>query len=128
MAKRKNQLNQDAAPSLKVRLQVGGGVIGPGKIALLEHIDAEGGISAAARAMGLSFRRAWYLIDTMNAALGQPVIVTKVGGGGGGGAELTPFGRSVVKRYHEMLGRLDDEAAPFLAWLSEHAASKTREV
>ena len=121
VAKKKNQSDPDAAPSLKIRLQVGGGVIGPGKISLLEFVDSEGGITAAAQAMGLSFRRAWYLIDTMNAALGQPVVLTKVGGGGGGGARLTSFGRELVVRYRETLARVDDEAVPFLDWLAEHA-------
>ena len=69
--------------------------------------------------MGLSYRRAWYLIDTLNAALGQPVAETKVGGEGGGGATLTPFGRELIARYREALGAVDQAGRPLLDWLGE---------
>ena len=107
----------DVTPHLKVRLQVGAGVIGPGKIELLERLDTEGSITRAAKEMGLSYRRAWYLIDTMNAALGQPVTETKVGGEGGGGATLTPFGRELVTRYRQSMTAVDAAATPMLDWL-----------
>ncbi len=110
-------------PKLKIQLRVGGGVIGPGKIELLEHLEAEGGITAAAKTMGLSYRRAWYLIDTMNSALGNPVVETKVGGEGGGGAKLTPFGEALVHRYRDALGKVDKAAAPFLDWLADACES-----
>ena len=86
---------------------------------MLECLDAEGGITAAAKAIGLSYRRAWYLIDTLNAALGQPVVETKVGGEGGGGAKLTPFGRELVARYYRVLRTVDDATEPLLGWLGE---------
>lgn len=106
-------------PRLKVRVDVGAGVIGPGKIELLERIAAEGSITRAAKGMGLSYRRAWYLIDTLNAALGQPVVDTKVGGEGGGGAALTRFGRDLVARYRKTLGRIDAAGKPLLDWLGD---------
>lgn len=119
MGKKRQSAADNGEPSLKVRLQVGAGVIGPGKIELLQRLESEGSITAAARSMGLSYRRAWYLIDTMNAALGQPVTETQVGGEGGGGAALTPFGRELVRRYRETLDTLDGAAAPLLAWLAK---------
>jgi len=106
-------------PTLKIQLRVGAGVIGPGKIELLEHLEHEGGITAAARVMGLSYRRAWYLIDTLNAALGQPVVETKVGGEGGGGARLTPFGCELVRRYREAADAVDAAARGMLDWLND---------
>ncbi|MEK9752105.1 MAG: LysR family transcriptional regulator [Rhodospirillaceae bacterium] len=114
------------APSLKVRVEVGAGVIGPGKIELLERLQAEGSITRAAKKMGLSYRRAWYLIDTLNAALGRPVTETKVGGEGGGGAELTPFGRELVKRYRKALAAVDAAGQPLLQWLEETVETDSR--
>ncbi len=127
MAAKRRQAEDASPPSLQVRVRVGAGVIGPGKIELLERLDAEGSITRAAQAMGLSYRRAWYLIDTLNAALGQPVTDTKVGGEGGGGARLSPFGRELVRRYRESLGAVDEAAAPLLAWLGEVAETVGRD-
>lgn len=85
--------------------------IGPGKADLLDAIDREGSISAAGRAMGMSYRRAWSLVDTMNRCWTEPVVKTAVGGGVGGGASLTPFGKAVLKAYRELEARLDECAA-----------------
>jgi molybdate transport system regulatory protein len=73
--------------------------IGPGKVALLEAIAETGSISAAARELGMSYRRAWLLIDQLNQALQQPAVLTATGGAHGGGASLTPVGAEVVRRY-----------------------------
>ena len=106
-------------PVLKAKLQTAGGVIGPGKISLLEHVEREGSISAAARCMGMSFRRAWHLIDTLNGALGRPVVATEIGGSRGGGARLTDFGRELVARYRRTMWVVGEEAAPLLDWIDE---------
>ncbi len=76
--------------------------IGPGKIALLEQIAALGSISAAGRAMAMSYRRAWELIDDLNTTFGKPVVDSKSGGKKGGGATLTPLGLSLISRYRAM--------------------------
>src|SRR5262245_8323582 len=73
--------------------------VGPGKIELLELVDALGSIAAAGRAMGMSYRRAWELIDSINQCFSEPVVSKSPGGPAGGGAQLTPLGRSVVKHY-----------------------------
>jgi len=73
--------------------------IGPGKVSLLEAIAETGSISAAARRHGMSYRRAWLLVDEMNATLREPVVVTTTGGASGGGARLTAMGAEVVRRY-----------------------------
>ena len=108
-----------AAPQLRIKIRVAGGAVGPGKIALLEHIERDGSISAAARCMGMSFRRAWHLIDSLNAALGRPVVETEVGGVRGGGARLSDFGRQLVVRYRAAAAAMDAEAAPLLDWLGD---------
>ena len=75
------------------------GRIGPGKIRLLEKIEELGSISAAGRAMGMSYRRAWLLIDELNGFFGKAVVATRLGGASGGGAALTPWGSELVRNY-----------------------------
>lgn len=76
--------------------------IGPGKIALLEAIAGTGSISAAARQMGMSYRKAWLLIDAFNNTFQEPVIATETGGDHGGGATLTKTGEEVLRLFREM--------------------------
>jgi len=73
--------------------------IGPGKIKLLELIDALGSISGAGRQMGMSYRRAWLLVDALNRCFREPLVASHVGGAHGGGAALTPAGVAVVRHY-----------------------------
>jgi molybdate transport system regulatory protein len=76
--------------------------VGPGKIRLLELLKETGSIAAAGRAMDMSYRRAWLLIDALNRVFREPAVATKLGGNGGGGAELTAFGEELVARYRHM--------------------------
>ncbi len=76
--------------------------LGPGKAELIERIDQTGSISAAARAMGMSYRRAWQLVEALNADFRTPVVNTAVGGRRGGGASVTPFGRRLAARFRTM--------------------------
>ena len=95
-------------PSLSLRIDLdSGNRIGPGKIALLENIDKHGSISAAGRAMEMSYKRAWDLVDEINRVCRQPVVERQTGGKNGGGAMLTPFGESLVERYR----RIERDAA-----------------
>lgn len=90
-------------PSLSLRIDLDPeGRIGPGKIDLLERIAACGSISAAARAMGMSYKRAWDLVEEMNRLFGKPLVAARAGGKRGGGAVLTPFGLSLVVRFREI--------------------------
>jgi molybdate transport system regulatory protein len=73
--------------------------IGPGKIKLLEMIDQHGSISAAGRQLGMSYRRAWVLVDNLNRCFRAPVVASQTGGQHGGGASLTEFGHAVVDHY-----------------------------
>jgi molybdate transport system regulatory protein len=76
--------------------------MGPGKADLLKAIDASGSISAAARSLGMSYRRAWLLVDTMNQSFKAPVVETLTGGQKGGGARVTDTGHEVLRRYLDM--------------------------
>lgn len=83
-------LRVDLAPSRR---------LGPGKVALLEAVEAAGSISGAGRAMKMSYRRAWLLIDDLNRMFRLPVVEASTGGARGGGARLTATGRAVVAHY-----------------------------
>lgn len=85
--------------------------IGPGKAALVSRIAETGSISAAARAMGMSYRRAWQLVEALNESFSQPVVRTAIGGRRGGGAQVTAFGRKLVREYH----RMEDKASAAIA-------------
>jgi len=102
-----------AAQRAHVRVRIdfdAGPSIGPGKVALLEHIDSSGSLSQAARDLGLSYRRAWNLLDDLNHAFSEPVVATVTGGARGGGARITPFGRKIVERYRKV-EKLAEQAA-----------------
>ncbi|CAN5413973.1 LysR family transcriptional regulator [soil metagenome] len=73
--------------------------IGPGKVDLLEAIAETGSISAAARQLGMSYRRAWILVDEMNRALASPAVMAAAGGTHGGGSALSDVGQALVKHY-----------------------------
>ena len=88
------------ADRLSIRLDlVSGARIGPGKVAVLEEIARSGSISAAGRALRMSYRRTWELVEDLNRTLGTPVVETAAGGSGGGGAVLTRAGKAIVERY-----------------------------
>lgn len=87
-------------PALSIRIDLEPeGRIGPGKILLLENIQTTGSISAAGRAMEMSYKRAWDLVDELNRICGQAAVERQTGGRNGGGAMLTPFGENLVSRY-----------------------------
>ena len=89
-----------AKPSIRFRIDFGPDEsIGPGKVALLEHIDRSGSISQAARDLGMSYRRAWQLVESLNGAFRAPLTTASTGGKRGGGATLTPLGHEVVRTY-----------------------------
>ena len=99
---------------LSLRIDLPGGRLGPGKIALLEAIDREGSISAAGRALGMSYKRAWDLVDALNKLAGTPVVDASPGGYRGGGAVLTDAGRSLIADYRAIERAASRAAEPRL--------------
>ena len=91
-----------AVPTLKFRIRITRGddiAVGPGKIALLEAIIDSGSITAAAKQLGMSYRRAWLLVDAMNRSFSSPVVETAKGGPFGGRTVVTTLGEEVIRRY-----------------------------
>lgn len=96
---------KDAKPVLRFRMRITRGdqiAVGPGKIALLEAIERTGSITAAAKSLDMSYRRAWLLLDEMNRSLREPAVATSKGGNSGGGAILTESGRQVIALYRRI--------------------------
>lgn len=100
--------------------------IGPGKADVLEGIKETGSIAAAGRRMGMSYKRAWYLIDTMNAYFREPVVISVKGGSTRGGAQLTETGRAVLEAYRRIEAKTRRAAARDLEALASLAARKGR--
>ena len=105
---------------VQFRLRISRGeniAVGPGKIDLLEAIAATGSITAGARQIGMSYRRAWLLVDTMNRCFKRRVVEAEAGGKRGGGTRLTALGSEVVHRYRRIEARAAKAGAPDIAAL-----------
>ena len=101
--------------------------MGPGKADLLQAIDAEGSISGAGRAMGMSYRRCWLLVNVMNRCWAEPLVEAAAGGGPDRGARLTHLGREVLAAYRALEAELAAAAAgPALARLEARMLPKPR--
>lgn len=115
--------------SLRLRLLFGDRlVLGPGKAELLAGIAQTGSIAAAGRAMGMSYKRAWSLVEEMNAAFRTPLVSSARGGAGGGGAVLTETGLAVLGAYRSMVAATDracaEDIATVAALLADVSAGK----
>jgi len=103
---------------VSLRLQLSGErQLGPGKVRLLELVRETGSISAAGRAMKMSYRRAWLLVDELNHTFREPLVVSRLGGTAGGGATLTELGVEVVRRYRAIEARIQTASSSHLAAL-----------
>jgi molybdate transport system regulatory protein len=81
--------------------------LGPGKIDLLESVERTGSLRQAAQALGMSYRRAWLLLDGLNRSFSEPASTASVGGQGGGGVTLTPFGLEIIRCYRSAAQAID---------------------
>jgi len=100
--------------------------IGPGKIQLLEQIASLGSIAASGRALGMSYRRAWELIDELNGTFGDPVVISRSGGKKGGGAALTPLGLTLISRYRAIERAATTATEAHVAALNAEINSKSK--
>jgi molybdate transport system regulatory protein len=118
--------NGSAEVRFRLRITKGRDIaVGPGKIDLLEAIANTGSIAAAAKALGMSYRRAWLLVDTMNRCFEEAVVTAETGGSRGGGARITPLGEEVVRRYRRAEASAHKAAAIDLRALKRMLASRS---
>lgn len=107
-----------ALPALHIRVDLVPGIsFGPGKADLLQGIAETGSIAAAGRRLGMSYKRAWSLVETLNGMFGAPLVSATKGGAAGGGAALTPAGEQVLARYRAIQARAAEAASAELASL-----------
>ena len=111
-------------PRLHLRLYFGDIPFGPGKAALLDQIAAQGSIAAAGRAMGMSYKRAWDLVEEMNALFASPLVTTARGGAAKGGAQVTAEGQAVLAHYRALMALLAGQGAGDIAALQALLAPK----
>lgn len=114
-----------AVARFRLRLMRGRTIaVGPGKVDLLEAIDAAGSLTAAARALGMSYRRAWLLVEELNKSMREPAVDTAAGGRHGGGSVLTPSGRELLELYRRIEATAERAAAADLARLKTLLADR----
>ena len=104
-------------PGVRTKLFVAKETIGVGKIELLQLVGETGSISPAARQMGMNYRRAWFLLDSMQSGFARPLLETKRGGSRRGGTKLTPLGMELIDRYAAHSSLVACQSSEILAWL-----------
>jgi len=107
----------DKNPGVRTKLFVANETIGIGKIKLLQLVGETGSISAAARQMGMNYRRAWFLIDSMQSGFADPLLLTERGGKARGGASLTPLATELINRYEAHASLIANQSSDILDWL-----------
>ncbi len=111
---------QPAEVCFRMRITKGKTIaLGPGKVSLLEAVREHGSISAAARSLDMSYRRAWLLIDELNRSLKSPATISKQGGQSGGGCVLTPVGESIIRLYRDIERTAETACAQQIASLTD---------
>jgi molybdate transport system regulatory protein len=112
---------------VRLRLLLGEDIaLGPGKADLLQAIQRSGSISAAAKSLDMSYRRAWLLVETMNACFEQPLVSPVKGGRGGGGAEVTEAGQRLLAAFRRMQGEVERVVEAHLPEFEPHARRSRR--
>ena len=104
-------------PGIRTKLFVANETIGIGKIKLLQLVGEIGSISGAARQMGMNYRRAWFLLDSMQSGFAEPLLLTERGGKGRGGASLTPLAEELISRYEAHATLIANQSSDILEWL-----------
>jgi molybdate transport system regulatory protein len=120
-----------ATPVVRFRIDFAGhSSVGPGKISLLEAIRESGSLSQGARNVGMSYRRAWLLIESLRQSFRQPVTVASTGGRDGGGMQVTEFGAALIKNYRELerdfASLAEERLQPITATVVRHSKPATR--
>jgi molybdate transport system regulatory protein len=104
-------------PGVRTKLFIADETIGLGKINLLDLVGEVGSISEAARRMGMGYRRAWFLLNSMQSGFDAPLFVTERGGAGKGGAQLTSLGKELIRRYRDHVALVDQQSLGIVEWM-----------
>ena len=104
-------------PGVRTKLFIADETIGLGKIDLLERLGEVGSISAAARQMGMSYKRAWFLLNSMQSGFREPLFIAERGGSQRVGTTLTPMGEDLIRRYRSHSDLVDKQSTEILAWM-----------
>ena len=107
-------------PGLRTKIYVRDDMIGGGKVDLLARVAETGSITKAAKEMGMGYRRAWFLLETLQACFEAPLFETSRGGKRPGGTRVTELGRELIARFEAHVRDVDAAAAPFLEWMETH--------
>jgi len=107
---------------IRLKIKIADTTLGPGKITLLESVLHEGSISGAARACGMTYRRAWFLLDTLQKTMQTPLLVTRIGGKNKGGTSLTPLGKKLITLYREAEKQSAEITRPLLDTLEKEVS------
>ncbi len=118
----KHRLSKDGSPRLHSKISVDENVIGSGKVRLLSLIHEHGSLNAAAKEMGVNYRRAWMLLETLQKCFADPLTESERGGATQGGTVLTPLGLELIQRHRDHVAALDAAAEPFVTWVVAHKA------
>lgn len=113
-----------STPGLRTKVFVRDDMIGGGKVELLRLLAETGSITGAAKAMGVGYRRAWFLLDTLQRCFEEPLFTTARGGAGAGGAQVTELGRDLIARHAANEAAVQSAAADYLTWLEAQQRRK----
>lgn len=120
--KKEQSTKQRAHPGIRTKIYVRDDMIGGGKVELLRVVRDTGSISAAGREMGMNYRRAWFLLDTLQSCFATPLLETERGSGENAGTRLTPLGLELLERFEEHQNALAKVSEDFLGWLDTNQA------
>jgi len=107
-------------PGIRTKIYVASDMIGSGKIDLLKALHAAGSITGAAKSMGLGYRRAWFLLETIQRCFDGPLFISSRGGASPGGTKLTPLGEELIARYDAHIAEIEAASVEFLDWLEDN--------
>ena len=107
-------------PGIRLKVYVREDMVGGGKLELLKIVGETGSISSAAKIMGLDYKRAWFLLDTLQRCFKKPLFLTNRGGGSSGGTSLTELGTQLIKKFNKTDTEVKKVTSDFLKWLEEN--------
>ena len=112
--------NKTKKPGIRLKIYVREDMVGGGKLDLLKLVGEKGSISSAAREMGLDYKRAWFLLDTLQRCFSEPLYITNRGRGSKAGTQLTHFAENLIKKFNDTDKKVKNVTDDFLSWLESH--------